>query len=325
MISYEKNILEFNRELNFAGLIKNNFGSLKHGPKPDGLIIVGMGGSGAVGTIFKGLAKKRDFKIPIVVWKSFELPKTNFRHPLYVFISFSGNTQETISGLKKLLAQKNKNNVAVVTTGGAIKDLALKAKLPTVVFPTLNLTPRQASGKMYYSLLTVLLAKKLYSSKQELTPIVRPARFKSKGHQIAKTLRNRIPLIYTDKDHGFLGYLWKTNLNETAKQPAFTNTFPELDHNEIDIFENKEFPLSVIVLKDKKQSPAIQKKIAATKKVLTANRVPYLEINLEGKTEEEKAWNSIVLSHLVSFYLAQSNKINPTQTRLIDQLKRLTK
>lgn len=325
MDAYEKHVLQFNRELNFTSLQTQNLEQLKKQPAFDGLIIVGMGGSGLTGSLFKGLVGEKYLKVPVIVWKNFGLPPLKLKKPFYVFVSFSGQTPETISGLKQLLARHQKRNVAIVTTGGELKTLAQKMKLPLVAFPARDLTPREALGKMYYSLIKILLTKKIPLQTQELTPIIKPLTLKNQGRQIARALKNRIPLIYTDTDHGFLGYIWKINLNETAKQPAFANVLPELAHNEINAFEKRKFPFSVIFLKDPRQSKTIQRKTAATEKVLRKNHVPCLSITLKGKTEEEKIWNSIVLSHLTSFYLAKINKIDPTQTRLIDQLKKLTK
>lgn len=325
MNSYEKHILNFNKEFGFQGLKAERLAGKPGQAKPDGLILVGMGGSGSVNSVFQSLAKMKGLRTPIVVWKNFGLPKTDWKKPFYVFVSFSGQTKETLSGLAELLGRNQKNNIAVVTTGGELKRLAEKNKIPLVTFPPQDLTPREALGKMYYGLLLVLLKKKIYPAQKVLTPIIKPAALKNQGQRIAKAIKNKIPLIYTDSEHDFLGYLWKTNFNETGKQPAFSNVLPELAHNEINIFENKKFPFCVILLIDQKQSKPLLKKIWALEKILKAERVLYLKIKLRGKTEEEKTWNAVVLSHFVGFYLAKLNKINPTEIRLIDRLKKLTK
>ena len=42
-----------------------------------------------------------------------------------------------------------------------------------------------------------------------------------------------MPVIYGADLTAPVAYRWKTQVNENAKQPAFTHELPEIDHNEI--------------------------------------------------------------------------------------------
>ena len=54
------------------------------------------------------------------------------------------------------------------------------------------------------------------------------------ARELARQIGRTIPLIYGGGAIGAVAaYRWKCDVNENAKAPAFWNTYPELDHNEI--------------------------------------------------------------------------------------------
>jgi hypothetical protein len=67
---------------------------------------------------------------------------------LLIFSSFSGNTEETLSGIEALPADAS--NVVVVTPAGAWRSLARERGYPLIVIPTKNepdgFQPRSAFG-----------------------------------------------------------------------------------------------------------------------------------------------------------------------------------
>lgn len=289
--------------------------------KPDEIIVAGMGGSGLPGELVVGMRNSLGFRVPVTVWHDYGLPQTKSKRPLYLCVSFSGNTEETLSGLTQILRRK-RQAVALVTTGGKMKAIGEQHKLPMVTFRASDLTPREALGYAYCGLVTIL--RIVFPTIRQFSPTLHPGRFNATAHALARSLRSRIPLIYTDQSHAVLGYIWKINFNETAKHPAFTNVFPELVHNEIAGLEDKKFPFIALILIDKPNAK-ISKKIRAFKTILKNFHVPTVELRLAGKNFEERVWNSIILSHLTSFHLAGLKHVNPLQTKSIELLKKLTK
>lgn len=319
---YEKNIFLFNRQLGFAGLSEKNTSQLKKYPRPDGVIVIGMGGSGLAGNVLKGLKEAIFLKTPVVLFKNYGLPKVNFKNPFFIFVSFSGNVQETLSGLKELLAKKNRPAIAMVTTGGKLKKMAEERKLPLVSFPAGDLTPRESLGYLYQSVIKLLKIYFPNIQTADFSRVIRPEKQKKQAEILAKKLKNRIPLIYTDNENSHLGYIWKINFNETAKHQAFTNVIPELAHNEIAAFEDKNFNFFIIFLEDPNADQRITKKTKSIEKLLKSQKIPFQNIKLSGKSREEKTWNAVILSHFTSFYLAQIKKVDPAKTSLIDKLKK---
>ena len=151
MDNFKKAILEFNKQLSFKSLNISNLNKLKN-INPDAIIIIGMGGSGFMGDIISAFKKELNIPVPIVVWKNFGLPETQYKNPLFIFISFSGDTEETISEFNGV---KNK---AVVCSGGALSKLAKIQKIPTIIFKNPGIKPRQGSGIMFCGITTILKA-----------------------------------------------------------------------------------------------------------------------------------------------------------------------
>ncbi|MEK7651233.1 MAG: SIS domain-containing protein [Patescibacteria group bacterium] len=329
MVSYEKNLAEFGKQLSFKNLA--DFRLKKPAKtKPDGIVICGMGGSGIPGMIIKSFSEELGLLVPIVIVKDKKIPRLYLKNPFFIAVSFSGKTAETLACLKQALALKSKSGVAVVTSGGKLKSFADKRGLPLVTFragdltPTpgdqvWGLTPREASGIMVHGIVKVLKA---------VFPLIKtsplkgfePLHLKGFGEQLARKAKDRNILIYTDHSFAHLGYIWKTNLNETAKIPAFTNIYPELNHNEIAGFEKAKGAWAIFWLKEK-SSAVLNEKIKIISKII-GNRAKSFEVPIEGRNLQEKTWNSIVLSHWVSLYLAKLNKVDPRKTKIIDRLKK---
>lgn len=320
MSDFEKAILDFPNQLTFNGLDIKNEDKLKSWNKPDGVIVCGMGGSGLPGTILENIAGNIGLKSPVLVWKSHGLPEHSFKNPLYIFVSFSGNTEEIIAGLEEGLGKEQ--NTVCVTTGGRLEELAKENDLPHIVFGKAGLTPRQASGRMFYAI-TKVLSLKFPLKIQEYFGILDSKAFQKQGEALAKNLKDKIILIYTYPEYAHLSYFWKIGLNETAKQPAFVGSFPEVNHNEVVGFTKFRYPFSVLFLKDKDSKfNWLNKKSETVKKFLNKFGISSQEVILEGDNKEEKTWQGVMLSYWTSFYLANISNVDPASTDIIDEIKK---
>ena len=334
MDSYEKNILTSGTQLDPKNLYARRLENLK-GTHPDGVIICGMGGSGLAGDIIHSASEELRLKVPVVTWKNYGLPKHQFRHPLYLFISFSGNTEETLSGLTELLRRHHGKwppaHIAIITTGGKLLKLTESKKLATVSFPAGVLTPRQSIATMFYAVSETLHAAGLMPKARRF-PHIDPKSHRAAGKKLAAKLKNRLIVIYTGERHRYLGYIWKIKFNETSKVQAFNDVLPEMDHNELTAFDapskGARFKTAALFLHRKDLTGHIAKKFRITKHLLKTRNVSVIELPFTGRTELEKVWRTIILADWTSYFLGKLNGIpleefNIVNPKIVIDLKRL--
>ncbi len=288
--------------------------------KPDGIIICGVGGSALAGETIEALIKELNIPVPIIIWKNYGLPYHFFKNPLLIFVSFSGNTEETISSFSRAKKYKLK---AVITTGGRLGKLAQKENCPLIIIPKEKLLPRQAAGYMLFAELKIL--KNFFP--QIKIPNIKLDVYKSKAEsqKLARKINQKIPLIYASKQNYFLAHYWKVNFNETAGIPAFCHFLPELNHNEIAGFSQKEFNKNffVIFLMDPSDPDQIKKKALVTQKFLKRKGVESIIIKGIGN-RIKNVFSSFILSNWTSYWLAKLNKTNPDSgNKVIEEFKKL--
>ena len=109
----------------------------------DSLLVMGMGGSGVAGDVLSLLSNETSSK-NVIVRKTYSIPeKIILKKPFCLFISYSGNTEETISGINDAIS--NELDWAVISSGGKLISYAEKHKKPYIKIPK-GLQPRAAFG-----------------------------------------------------------------------------------------------------------------------------------------------------------------------------------
>ncbi len=322
MDSFEKNILALPKQLDPRAVKTANLGKLKKS-KPDGIVVCGMGGSGIVGDILRDTAAEIGLPAPVVVFKNDGLLPVPFKRPLYVCVSFSGDTGETLHSLQEAARTKAKAGVAVVTArGGEMRRVAEKKRLPAAFFSPGHLTPRQASGSMYYGLTNILRGVFPRITVRDLSQKIKTAGLARQGAALAKHIKGKNILIYSDEAHLSLGYFWKITLNETGKNAAFVNFYPEIDHNEIEGFSNIRGPWSAIWLVEPRVAKVTKRKVDFIIRALERSGIESVKVALKGKTVAERIWNGIALAEWSGYNLAKLNGAKPAETKAIDELKK---
>jgi len=203
----------------------------------DGLInsvvITGMGGSAIAGDIMKSyLSDLRDLRVEVN--RGYKLPVWVDENTLVIVCSYSGNTEETISCYKDAIRKKSK--VLGIATGGKIKDMFNKNNHPLLILPK-GMQPRNAICYLFFTSLKVLensqlIPKQTTFIKDTIKALKKPMLDKA-AQDLAKSLVNKIPLIYASSNLSVVAYRWKCEFNENAKIHAFSATLPELNHNDL--------------------------------------------------------------------------------------------
>lgn len=294
----------------------------------DSLIICGMGGSALPGDVLKMWFKFSKTNFPLYIHRDYNLPYCAKKQSLIICISYSGNTEETISGFKE--AVKKGLNAAVISSGGKLEKLCKKIKVPLAKVPS-GLPPRMALGFQFGALMQLLtpprIVKDGLKDLLKLEKKLRPKELENKGRKIAKKLVNKIPLIYSSEKLSLLARIWKIKFNENAKTPAFYNYFPELNHNEMVGFSrisDLQPPIAnfyVLILRDLVNNSKILKRMDLTAKILKKKKVPIENIYLGEKNFFAKIFSNLLLADWISYYLALESKIDPWPVEIVEEFK----
>ncbi|TRZ78377.1 bifunctional phosphoglucose/phosphomannose isomerase [bacterium] len=289
------------------------------------IVIDGMGGSGIAGDIFKNLYSG---PIPIYVNKNDQLPAIAGDNTLLISISYSGDTEETLSTLKEAI---KKNIVTlVISSGGKIIDMCDKYEIPLCKIPG-EMEPRSAVGYLTFSLLGIMENSNILSgvskSARNLIAMLEDPDmcFQEAAEQLAKKMKGKIPVIFSPHEYSSLSYRWKTQINENSKQFAYANVYPEIFHNELEGFECSGNSAYVVFLKDPDAKNQYSKQLDFLKKTLAKKDIPFSEIEMIGDSNIEKMFTSIHLGDWISYYLGIKNGVDIKDIKkvnLIEGMKR---
>ena len=278
------------------------------------ITVCGMGGSGLAGELLKPLAK-----IPVYPVHDYNLPSYIDKKNLIIIVSYSGNTEETLSCFKQ--AKKKKCKILSITSGGKLAELDKKA----IIIPS-GMQPRSAIGYLFLTMVAVLSkARAIPNQASALNETIRILNSKlcsRQGFLLAQKLRGKIPVFYASNDLAAVAYRIKTAVNENSKQPAFHHYFPEMDHNEINGFKKNASKIAAVFIMDKKDPNKIKKRMDITKKIIKHN-THVLEVH--GKSLLARMMYAIYIGDYLSYYLALMNKVNPTPVPVIEDLKKRLK
>ncbi|MBL7155696.1 MAG: bifunctional phosphoglucose/phosphomannose isomerase [Candidatus Omnitrophica bacterium] len=299
------------------------------------IVFTGLGGSAIGADVVKGYLEN-ELERPVVVNRNYTLPHFTGRDSLVFAISYSGNTEETLSAYNE--AKKKNANVVVITSGGKLKDLALKNKDVISVIPK-GYPPRCALGYSFIPALATLSKLGLIKSKEgEIKKAIRflgalrdktlTAGVKKSANlakEIARKIYKKFPTIYASARMESAATRWRDQFAENAKTLSSMHVFPEMNHNEIVGWVNPRGLLKdfvAIILKDKDDHPRIQKRMEITKTIIRKEKFSVLEVKSQGNSFLERMLSLIYIGDFTSFYLAILNRINPTPVDRITYLKK---
>ncbi len=301
----------------------------------ENLLIMGMGGSGVAGDVMKLLSNEISDK-NIIVHKDYSIPKQFLKfRPLCLFISYSGNTEETLSGISD--AKKNNLDWIVVSSGGKLIDIAQEEGKEYIKIPG-GLQPRAAFGYLTLAIsriLDIVEGSDYVSQLNEASSYLDKLSEKAEESDINKyslniceSINKKTVIIYSGTNMSkVVSSRWKTQINENTKSKAFVGYLPEVHHNEIlswdaDIDGSKKNYI-VILIRDKNEHVQISKRFEFTKDLI-GEKVNIVEVNLNNQESTLKTLLELVLlGDLVSLNLANKLTIDPENIDTIENLKKL--
>lgn len=284
--------------------------------KFDNIVVTGMGGSAVGGDLLKSYM--HDKEIPVFVNRDYNVPKFVNEKSLVFAVSYSGNTEETISAVHDAIDKKAKT--VAITSGGKLYDICEDViKIPT------GYQPRAALGFLFLPMLGILHNSGVADVKNtELNEMInilkRKEEFKDKGEELAKKIKGKIPIIYASDLLAPAAYRFKTQINENTKLPVFYNVFPEMNHNEINAYKGMDRKFVAVLLKDVHDNDRIKKRMKICHEIMEET-VDVEEAHVQGDSVLARLFSSIYLGDFCSYYLAIINRVDPSPVEVIERLK----
>lgn len=318
----EKTIKDFAKQFTFKPVAQNTK-RLKH---YDRVIVVGMGGSHLGADLVKLWKPERE----ITVYSDYGLPHVNGvdrKKTLVILSSYSGNTEEVLDAWR--VARVQKLNVAVISVGGKLLDLAQKAKVPFIEMPNTGIQPRMALGFSVMSIAKLLKEEKMARELSKLATVLSPAALAGAGKVLAEKLEGHVPIVYSSAKNYALAYNWKIKFNETGKTPAFYNVLPELNHNEMNGFDEVSSTRALsrnfffVLLKDIDDRPEVQKRMSVLATLLKAHGFPIEVSELHDKNPYKKVFASLLVADWAAYYTALQYGVEPEQVPMVEKFKKM--
>ncbi|MBU0615107.1 MAG: bifunctional phosphoglucose/phosphomannose isomerase [Nanoarchaeota archaeon] len=281
------------------------------------IVVTGMGGSSIAGGMLQLYLKES--KLPIFISRGYTVPAFVDEYTLVFAISYSGNTEETLSAVQD--AKNKKAKIIAITSGGELEHEVDKViKIPA------GYQPRVALPYLFFPMIGVLYNSGLIevrnSDLNEMMEILKDKQYYSEtAYKHAKKIKDKIPIIFSSEDLKAVGYRFKTQINENAKHPAWDTVIPEMNHNEINAF--RFMPRSnfiAFMLRDEKDHPRVQKRFDITRKIIE-DRIDIEEIMVKGNSLLARMFSTIHLCDMISYYLALENRVDPTPVEVIERFK----
>ena len=292
---------------------------------PRAVLLLGMGGSAIGGDLAKDLIST-ECSMCLLVHRDYHLPAWVDRDTLVIASSYSGNTEETLSGAAAALDRGAP--VVGISSGGRLTELLRTAGRPVVTVKYRS-QPRAALGHSLIPVLGILRSAGLTAdpsasiaaAREKLTQIVERNRpevptASNQAKQYAHSLFDRITVVYGAGLLANVARRWKCQINENSKAWAFFEQFPELNHNAVLGYR---FPtatdrLHVLLLDSPLIGERIRRCYQVTQRILDRAGIPYTVVAAGAEEPDPltQMLSTVLLGDFVSYYLALLYGVDPT-------------
>ncbi len=293
----------------------------------DSIILCGMGGSGHPGDLLNALSLP---SLPLYVHRDYNLPTDYLAHlglakPLIIISSYSGNTEEPLTAYQA--AKRVGLPLLASASGGTLLKWAKRDNVPFCLIDFPSMQPRHTLFAAFTGIATALansgLAEDITSNLKHVADMLAniiPS-LEKPAQELAKKLKGKTPLFYSSDTLGFAAKNFKIQTNENAKTPAFWNTFPELNHNELASFSHPPGEFHALIIRDQGDHPRIKARMSVTAALYEKWGVPVSTFDVQGNTLLEKIFSTVIFGLWTSYYLALEYGIDPVPITGVEDFK----
>lgn len=316
---------EFNKHFTHGYSTTETLGDIYNKGAFERILVIGIGGSALSGTLLSTLMEEIDDSIDVFIHRTYNLPtRSIYTKALVILISYSGNTEEVLDAYQEAL---NKDlPIIVMTSGGQLERYAHKNKTPLFLLPK-GMKPRFSLMYQIGALIAILENTNIIQSQKHIVEKLQQNDYNKMAREAQQAIDHigtKTPLIYASSKYASLAYIIKIQMNENAKIHAFSNIFPETNHNEImgHTTDPRSAHYGGILLRSQDDDPRIQHQQDIFIEILKEHGNTIHSIDITGTTCYNTIFQGVLLGHLMSFHLAKQQNINPYQTTAIEECKR---
>jgi len=295
---------------------------------PGPIVLLGMGGSAMAATIGMLAA---DGRAPMIVHRGYDLPAwAAGSGALVVAVSYSGNTEEVLSGVEAAFAAGL--DVATIASGGQLAQIASDRGLPYLEVPG-GLQPCAGVGYQAAAVVATLAAAGRITAPDAVLSETADVLDRLLGdgdgaavvlgRQLADALGSRTAVIYGGLGVGSTAaYRWKTQINENAKRPAFAGVVPEMNHNELEGWKAETSgSFGIVYLRDEHDHPRIARRLDLLDTVLAGSVTRIGEVRSVGTGPLARFFSLAIVGDVASIAVAGADRVDPTPVATLESFK----
>ncbi len=296
-----------------------------HDKELNKVYVAGLGGSG-IGANFVASFIRKECSIPYTVGKGYDIPAYVDENTLAIASSYSGNTEETLYSFEEMCSRGAK--IVVISSGGKLIEIAKEKGYDYIQIPDNWPSPRACLG---YSLVQQLFVmRKLNFISNETILAVKSSidlikynqeSIKEEAKKVAQFFHGKLPIIYSEDRIEPVAVRFRQQINENAKLLCWHHVIPEMNHNELVGWKDKDDQFAVCYLRNNDDFNRNQVRMEINKKIISNSTPNIIEIHSKGTNLVEK---SIYLVHMVdwvSWYLSELREVDSIEVDVIDYLK----
>lgn len=294
------------------------------------IVWAGMGGSALPMVVVQSWPQ---LNIPFEVVRNYAIPAYVNEKTLFVASSYSGNTEETLEALTQ--AEAKGAQIVIVAAGGKLAEIATEKGYPHFAIPG-GIQPRMATFYFVSAFLAIIEplgvavadVSELHSVGEwlrgELVTLTADVPLNENyAKQLALKLVGKTTITYAGPLLFPAANKWKICMNENAKNTAWTNQYPEFNHNEFIGWSSHpvEKPFAVVEIRSSLEHERVQKRFEVSERLLSGLRPAPIVVEPKGETLLQQLAYTFALADFVSIYVAILNGVNPTPVELVEKLK----
>ncbi len=289
------------------------------------IYVAGLGGSG-IGADFVASIIRKESKVPYLVGKGYHIPGYVDENTLAIASSYSGNTEETLQSFKEI--EKTGAKIVVISSGGKLIKRAKRKGYDYILVPDSWPSPRACLGYSFVAQLALLNKlgfisdKSLRSIKSSIELLDKESpNIKKEAKKIAKRLYNKMPIIYAEDRIEPVAVRLRQQINENAKALCWHHVIPEMNHNELVGWKDKNKDLVVLYLRNADDYKRNSIRMDINQKIIKKCTPNIINLFSKGTDMTQRMMYFVHLGDWISWYLSQLRGQDAIEVNVIDYLK----